>query len=117
MAAVILAAALVLPGMVSSRDNVRSVLIVARAMTYYVDGTDGANPSLRFKAGERIRLTFRNEDQGMEHDFTIPGWNVGTKVVNGKGQDVVEFVVPSRGDVSYSCTPHSQMMNGVVQVK
>lgn len=120
--AVILAAALSLPRIASTRENTaadaRDLLIVARGMTYYVDGGDRPNPSLQFKAGERIRLTFRNEDTGMEHDFAIPGWQLATKRLAGKGEDVVEFRVPGDGASGrYACTPHSEMMNGQVIVE
>ena len=122
-AAVILAAALLLPRIASTRENTaaagaRDLLIVARGMTYYVDGGDQPNPSLQFTAGERIRLTFRNEDAGMEHDFAIPGWQLATRRLDGKGQDVVEFRVPGEGGSGrYACTPHSEMMNGQVIVE
>ena len=122
--AVILAAALLLPLIASTRENMaaaadaRDLLIVARGMTYYVDGGDRPNPSLQFKAGERIRLTFRNEDAGMEHDFAIPDWQLATKRLAGKGEDVVEFRVPGDGGSGrYACTPHSEMMNGQVIVE
>ena len=126
--AVIGAAALLLPRIASTRENTaaagppaaRDLLIVARDMTYYVDGGDQPNPSLQFKAGERIKLTFRNEDAGMEHDFAIPAWSVGTKRLDGKGEDVLVFQVPDGapgGANRYACTPHSGMMNGTVLVE
>jgi hypothetical protein len=120
---VLVAAALLLPRIASTRENTsaagtRDLLIVAHGMTYYVDDGDAPNPSLQFKAGERIRLTFRNEDAGMEHDFAIPEWGVTTKRVDGKGQDVITFEVPTRAASGrYACTPHSEMMNGQVRVE
>jgi plastocyanin len=121
--AVIAAAALLLPRIVSTRESTtapgaRDLLIVARGMTYYVDGGDEPNPSLQFKPGEQIKLTFRNEDAGMEHDFAIPGWGLATKRLQGEGQDVVAFTVPGRAESGkYACTPHSEMMNGQVVVE
>jgi plastocyanin len=116
----IVGAALMLPRIVSSREEEpRAVTVVVRNMTYYLDGHDTPNPSLRFAAGERVRLTLRNEDAGMSHDFNIRPWNVSTKVLDGKGQDTVTFRVPSRseGPATYTCTPHAAMMSGGIVIE
>ena len=108
-----------LPRIVSSREeDARAITVVVRNMTYYVEGNDIPNPSLTFAAGEQIRLTLRNEDPGMSHDFNITSWNVSTKVLDGKGQDTVTFRVPSQSDApaTYTCTPHSAMMSGNIIV-
>jgi plastocyanin len=110
--------AILLPRIVSSREAVRDVTVVVRNMTYYVDGEDTPNPQLRFTAGEQVRLTLRNEDQGMTHDFSVKSWGVATRVLDGKGQDSVTFRVPrgSNGSTSYTCTPHSAMMSGTIVI-
>ncbi|MGB2714859.1 MAG: hypothetical protein WBC51_11800 [Vicinamibacterales bacterium] len=112
-------AALMLPRIVSSREEARTVSLVVRNMTYYLEGDTTPNPSLRFAAGEQVRLTLRNEDPGMAHDFNIRPWNVGTKILDGKGQDTVSFRVPSRfeGPTTYTCTPHSAMMSGDIIIE
>lgn len=118
--AVLAAAAVMLPRIVSSREDIRDVTVVVRNMTYYVDGNDVPNPALRFTAGEQVRLTLRNEDSGMSHDFNIKAWTVSTKVLDGKGKDSVVFRVPSRAAAvatTYTCTPHSAMMSGTVVVE
>ena len=108
--------AVMLPRIVSSREDVREITLVAREMTYYLDGKDEPNPSLRFTPGERVRLTLRNDDRGMSHDFSIRAWGVGTKVLDGKGQDTITFRVPagSGAPVAYTCTPHTAMMSGSI---
>lgn len=110
--------AVTLPRIVSSREAVRDVTLVVRNMTYYVDGESTPNPRLRFAAGEQVRLTLRNEDQGMTHDFSVKSWGVATKILDGKGQDTVTFRVPrgSNGATSYTCTPHTAMMNGTIVI-
>ena len=118
--AVLCLTALTLPRIVSSREEEpRPVTLVVRNMTYYLDGNDTPNPSLRFAPGQRVRLTLRNEDAGMSHDFNIRPWNVGTKVLDGKGQDTVTFRVPSRSDgpATYTCTPHAAMMSGSIVIE
>ena len=118
--AVLCVAAVMLPGIVSSREEgPRTVTLVVRNMTYYLEGIETPNPSLKFAAGEQVRLTLRNEDPGMSHDFNIRSWDVGTKILDGKGQDTVTFRVPSRshGPITYTCTPHSAMMSGTIVVE
>ena len=48
-------------------------------MTFYLDGQADPNPTLRLRAGETVRLVLRNDDEGMTHDFAIPGWKAATK--------------------------------------
>jgi plastocyanin len=127
VAALVIFGALIGPRIVASlgaRDDVREIRLVARDMTYYVDtGSDGdtaddPNPTLRFKAGEQIRIAFRNDDRGMSHDFTIRAWGVSTKVLNGKGDDSITFRVPEdTKSVRYVCTPHAGMMSGQIVVE
>lgn len=94
------------------------VRLVARDMAFQVDGRDALNPVLRFKAGQRVRLTLVNADRGIAHDFTIPPWNVRTPLLDTTGEASVEFVVPStRGTAAYSCTPHARMMRGTIEVE
>ena len=96
----------------------RELRIVAKDMTFYVDGEQTANPTLRFKAGEHIRLVLRNEDAGMTHDFVIKEWDVATETLTDKGaEDTVVFRVPKqRASTAYQCSPHSEMMRGSVRV-
>ncbi len=117
--AVAVSGAVMLPRIVSSREAVRDVTVVVRNMAYYVDGENTPNPALRFAAGEQVRLTLRNEDRGMSHDFSVKSWSVATKVLDGKGQDTVTFRVPrgSNGSTSYTCTPHTAMMNGAIVIE
>jgi plastocyanin len=96
---------------------VREIQLVARDMTFYIDGQDGPNPTLYARPGERIRITLRNTDVGMSHDFVIRSWRVNTRLLKGKGVDRIEFTVPqTRGSHAYSCTPHAEMMGGTIVV-
>ena len=117
--AVAVSGAVMLPRIVSSREAVRDVTVVVRNMAYYVDGESTPNPALRFSAGEQVRLTLRNEDRGMSHDFSVKSWGVATKVLDGKGQDTVTFRVPrgSNASTAYTCTPHTAMMNGAIVIE
>ena len=119
VALVIAAGAMLLPTIASSTDaGPRDIHLVVRNMTYYVAGDDHPNPTLKVRAGERIRLVLTNEDAGMDHDFRIEAWKVATKLLEGRGEDVVTFTVPERrGAEDYICTPHAKMMRGAIVVE
>lgn len=96
----------------------RVVVLVVRDMAFHVDGEQSGNPTLRFKAGEKVRLVLRNEVPGMTHDFAVPGWRVATRALQGVGSDVVTVTVPTRpGQYEYICNPHSVMMRGSIEVE
>lgn len=119
-AALLIVAAVLLPIIAASSaaDPVREIRLVARDMTYYLEGQDQPNPTLKLRAGERVKVLLRNEDEGMEHDFTVRAWDVGLGIVNGNGSDAVTFTVPAqRGSHVYSCTPHPSSMRGTIEVE
>jgi plastocyanin len=103
----------------SGRDDVREIRLVVRNMTFYVDGKLEPNPTLTMRAGEQVRLVLRNDEPGMRHDFAVQAWEVGTRILEDRGEaDTVIFRVPAaRGDHVYQCTPHSQMMRGTIRVE
>jgi plastocyanin len=111
--------AAILPRTVSSSSGAaREIRLVVRDMTYYVDGGGEANPTLRVRRGERVRILLRNEDAGMTHDFAIRAWDAGTRLIDGRGEAVSEFRVPDRaGEATYACTPHGEMMRGTIRVE
>ena len=118
IAAVFLAALLPIMGLSREADEVREIRLVARDMTYYVEGQKEANPALKLRAGERVKVVLRNEDEGMEHDFTVRAWEVAIPIIEGKGSNSVTFTVPHlRGSHGYSCTPHPSSMRGVIVIE
>lgn len=123
LVAVVLTAAAVivslLPMLASTpADPIRDVRIVTRDMTFYVEGSDEPNPTLTFRAGEQVRILLKNEDEGMDHDFSVPAWQTKTKLLTGRGEDVLVIRVPSRtGSESYTCTPHAEIMRGTIRIE
>jgi plastocyanin len=96
----------------------REVVLVARDMGFYLDDSGRENPTLRFKAGEEIRLVLRNEESGVTHDFAVSAWKVGTRRLQGRDRDTVVFRVPdARGSYEYLCNPHASMMRGIIEVE
>jgi plastocyanin len=102
----------------SNPDRVREIHLVVRDMTYYVDGQNGSNPTLRLSRGERVRVRLINRDPGMSHDFSVRSWNTGTSLIANGEQAVLEFTAPDTpGETAYACTPHGEMMRGTIRVE
>jgi copper binding plastocyanin/azurin family protein len=96
----------------------REIRLVARDMTFFVDGQDEPNPTLRLKRGEHVRIVLRNDDTGLTHDVSIRPWQVEIGPLQGKGEKAASFRVPdARGEMTYECTPHAQMMRGSIVVE
>ena len=95
----------------------REITLVARGMSFYLDGTDRANPVLRLTAGETVRVVLRNDDDGIAHTFEIGAWDAAVATLKGGDSGSVVIDVPNRpGRHRYACGPHAAMMNGIVEV-
>jgi plastocyanin len=109
-----------LPMLASSErgDNVREVRLVVRDMTFYVEGSNQHNPTLQFRAGEQVRIILKNEDAGIDHDFSVPAWQAKTTLLEGRGEVALTIKVPDKnGTETYTCTPHAEMMRGTIRVE
>ena len=101
-----------------SSTPTREVTLVVKGMAFYLEGdSTHANPTIEFKAGERVRVVVRNMDRGLRHDFAVPaagavmneiGWN--------ESDDVVVDVPETPGTYEYVCQPHRLMMRGTIRV-
>jgi plastocyanin len=113
----LVAAGMLLPRLVSTRESVREITITARDMSFIVSEITGPNPTLGLTAGEQVKVTLRNDDKGMLHDFSIPEWGVRTGSVEWGEKRTIAFRVPTTPSTpSYVCTPHSAMMSGRIIV-
>jgi plastocyanin len=102
----------------SNSERVREIHLVARDMTYYIEGQNQANPTLAVSRGERVRVRLINRDPGMSHDFSVRTWNKGTSLIVSGEQAVIEFTAPDKaGEAAYACTPHGEMMRGTIRVE
>jgi plastocyanin len=102
----------------ADRPEPRQIVIVARDMAFFLEGTSEANPAIRVKAGEEVVLTLRNEEPGMTHDFAIATWGAATRAVKGEGTDRIRLRAPrSAGTTEYVCRPHSATMRGLMIVE
>jgi plastocyanin len=113
-------AATLLPMLASPKhdDGIRDITVVVRNMTFYVDGRTDPNPTIALRAGERVRITLRNEDAGMRHDFAVQSWALATRILQERGAtDAIVFRVPlEKGTTIYQCTPHAATMRGVLRI-
>lgn len=110
------AAATLLPLLAESREP-REFVIVARQMTFYAGDTDVPNPTIDMEPGERLRVTFVNDDAGVSHDFAIKTWSIGTSMLRGKGRTSIVIHAPERaGTADYACSLHGSMMSGRIRV-
>jgi len=113
----LVAAGMLLPRLVSTRESVREITITARDMSFIVSEIADPNPTLGLTAGEQVKVTLRNADKGMLHDFSIPEWGVRTGSVEWGEKRTITFRVPTTASTpSYICTPHSAMMSGRIIV-
>ena len=114
---VALAAGALVPAMTQEPD--REITLVVRGMAFYVDGEfQRPNPVLAVRAGERVRVTVRNEERGMTHDFAVPALGEATSLLDWNERGDVTFEAPAqRGTYDYVCNPHRAMMKGTLQVE
>lgn len=99
-------------------DDLREIRLVARGMAYVDETTGTANPTLRVKRGERIRLVLTNDDPGYSHNLISPVLGVSTPLLTAGRTHSVDFVVPDVPGLSnYACEPHSEMMRGSIAIE
>jgi plastocyanin len=119
LGAVVMGGATLIFARAAQRPDQREVVLVARDMALYLAGDPAtANPTIRFKKGEEIRLVFRNIDTGITHGVAIPDMQVRTALIAGGSETTASFRVPERaGAYEYVCAPHAAMMHGTIIVE
>ena len=102
-----------------TRTPAREITLVARGMAFFLESDPAIpNPTLMLKAGERVRITLRNEERGFTHDFAVPAIDAATDLINWNQDADVTFDAPDRpGTYDYVCEPHAMMMRGRILVQ
>jgi len=102
-----------------TRTPAREITLVARGMAFFLESDPAIpNPTLIVKAGERVRITLRNEERGFTHDFAVPAIDAATDLINWNEDADVTFDAPDRpGTYDYVCEPHALMMRGRIIVQ
>ena len=100
-------------------DPALEITVRAREMAFYVDGQTTPNPTLTLPPARRVRLTFVNEDIGVDHDLVLAGLGVISSVLPGDGSSqVLRFKTPDRSvDGAYKCSLHLRMMSAALRVR
>ena len=105
-----------------SKTPSREITLVAKDMAFYLESDLKApnptpNPTLEIKAGERVRITLKNQDRGITHDFAVPAIRKSLDQIGWNESDEVVFTAPKRpGAYPYECQPHRLMMRGTIRV-
>lgn len=106
-----------LPMTASTGATAREITLVTRDMAFYLEGDPAPNPTIRLAAGEEVRLTLLNLDRGFKHNLAIDGWNIETVSLDADESTVVRIQAPDQsGRQTYICSPHSEMMRGVIEI-
>ena len=120
-AVAIVVALLIVGGLLTAvtRTPAREITLVVRGMAFFLESDPAIpNPTLMLKAGERVRITLRNEERGFTHDFAVPSVDAATDLIDWNEDSDVTFDVPDRpGTYDYVCEPHAMMMRGRIIVQ
>ena len=102
-----------------TRPAPRDITLVVRGMAFYLENGDGLpNPVIQLQAGERVRITLRNEERGIRHDFAVPSLRATLEPIGWNESADVTFVAPDTpGTYEYWCRPHMLMMRGKIVVQ
>lgn len=99
----------------------REITMVAKNMVFSVPSLESsgeANPTITVKRGQRVTITLRNDDAGMQHDLVIEGLDVRLEVVSCGETTRLTFTVPREpGEYVYLCSFHPRRMRGVFIVE
>ncbi|MCH8316348.1 MAG: cupredoxin domain-containing protein [Planctomycetes bacterium] len=99
----------------------REITIVAKNMVFSVPSLESsgeANPTITVKRGQRVTITLRNDDAGMQHDLVIEGLDVRLEAVSCGETTRLTFTAPREpGEYVYLCSFHPRRMRGVFVVE
>ena len=99
----------------------REITIVAKNMVFSVPSLETSgevNPTITVKRGQRVTITLRNDDAGMQHDLVIEGLDVRLEAVSCGETTRLTFTAPREpGEYVYLCSFHPRRMRGVFVVE
>jgi plastocyanin len=101
----------------SGAHAAREIELEVRGMAFYMNGAGPANPVIQARPGELLRVTVRNADAGLVHDFAVITLGVALPPLQAGATGSVVFRAPGEeGIYDYVCQPHAQMMRGRLEV-
>ena len=106
-----------MPVIANPRTGPRDIVLVARDMAFYLEGSDAPNPTIVVKASEQVRVTVRNLEPGITHALAIQSLPASIGRIEPESTESVQFRAPAKpGRYDYVCPPHAQMMKGILLV-
>ena len=107
-----------MPVVANPRTGPREIVLVARDMAFYLEGSKVPNPTVVVKASETVRIVVKNQDAGITHAFTIGSLRAAIDRIEPGSTERKQFRAPRKaGRYEYVCPPHAQMMRGVLLVE
>ena len=94
------------PPVVVQTPSVREITVVGDEFLF--------NPkNMSIKAGERVRLTFKNEGRVI-HNWIIEGQGIGTQTIAGGATTTIEFTAPASGQYTVFCSVPGHRERGMM---
>ena len=100
-------------------DPALEITVRPREIAFHVRCQSAPYSSRAPPPARRVRLTFVNEDIGVDHDLVLEGLGVISSVLPGDGSSqVLRFKTPDRPiDSTYTCSLHLRMMSAALRVR
>jgi hypothetical protein len=110
--------AALMPVVANPRTGPREIVLVARDMAFYLEGSQTPNPTIVVKRSEEVRVIVRNQDPGITHALAIGSLRASISRIEPGTTQGVQFRAPRKtGRYDYVCPPHALMMKGVILVE
>jgi plastocyanin len=106
-----------IPVIAKPRTTPREIVLVARDMAFYLEGSEVPNPTIVVKPGEDVRLVITNQDPGITHGFSVTALQISIDRIQAGTTTSLSFRAPARPERhEYVCPPHALMMKGVLLI-
>lgn len=87
-----------------------TVILISENMEFRSENQD-----LRFPAGSRLHLIFRNQDRGIRHQVAIPELHVETPIIRSGEEVDRTFFLPGRDTIlQIECPLHPMMSSRII---
>ena len=107
-----------MPLVATPRTAPREIVLVARNMAFYLEGSTAPNPTIVVKPSEEVRIIVKNQDAGITHALTFTSLRASIDRIEPGTTQGIQFRAPRKpGRYVYVCPPHAQMMKGLLLVE
>jgi heme/copper-type cytochrome/quinol oxidase subunit 2 len=107
-----------IPVVANPRTGPREIVLVARDMAFYLEGSTAPNPTIVVKASEEVRVIVKNQNPGITHAFAVGSLRASIDRIEPGSTQGIQFRAPKKpGRYEYVCPPHALMMKGLLLVE